>query len=675
MRPQEFKSMRPRFLIWALLGVVGLLFATLSIANAFPPNSSPWLSRPGLSDNTEATEYYTTLGAPATLSQWKTTYGFTDSNDIDAIYYNAGDLGFGREMHCRKSGADAACYVVNHGLGPAGPAQPAVADAIANQNNLGTVAMVYHNTQNGSPNDITFYIYAPSGVLTTGVSLDGEGDKFLPNMCLACHGGTYNPTSNATSDANFLPFDVESFRYSPQPGYTLADQQEAFRQLNALVRDTNPTPSIVELIDGWYAATGGVGTPGSTPDNNFVPVTYTSSLTNTNLYNDVFKPNCRACHMARIGFYSFADPANLLGSAEFPVFHSFDMPHAELTNHNFWNSPAPAVLAYSGDWSYRVTRLDDPPPDGCNPGDCSLREAILQVNNAGLKSIITFDVDGVFTLTRPGYDDAARLGDLDVTAELILVGNGPEETVIDGGGLDRVFHILNNAPVVIQNVTIQNGRVSNWGGGVYNAGGQLTLNNSVVKDNVAAAPLNTFVSADVPKAISASGIPVVTSTLTIDGGGGASVIVDVNVVNLNGTHTYMNDLSFILQSPAGTQVEIMARSCGSEDNFNINLDDEATPGAWPCPPNNGGLYQPSNPLAAFDGEDSAGVWALIVTDNANLDGGSLNGWGLEIVSRRASPDVPQVISATGTPVVTSILTIAGGGGIIADLNVINLNGT
>ena len=664
--------MHTRFLIWIPVGVFGLLFATLSVVSAFPPNSSPWLSRPGSSDNTEAAEYYATTGAPATLSLWKSAYGFTDSNDIDAIYYNAGDLGFGREMHCRKSGLDVACYVVNHGLGAGGPIQPSIAAAIANQNNLPTVAMVYHDAQNGSPNDVTFYIYDPAGNRLTGVALDSEGDKFVPNMCLACHGGSYDSTSNTTSGANFLPFDTESFHYSPQSGYTLADQQESFRQLNALVRDANPTASITELIDGWYAAGGGVTITGSVPNNNFVPVGYAS---NTGLYDNVFKHYCRSCHTAQTA-YSFSDPAQLLGNAGYAVFHVFDRPHAELTSHNFWNSPAPAYLANSGNWSYRVTRLDDPAPDGCNPGDCSLREAILAANSPPpapvFKSIITFDVDGVFTLTRSGNDDLGSLGDLDITTEVILLGNGPEQTIIDGGGIDRLFHIVGGAGAVIQNVTLQNGQTSSWGAGIYNDGSRLTRNNSVVKDNVATAPPNPYLSTDVPKAILSTGAPVVTSTLTIAGGGG--VIVDLNVVNLNGSHTYIGDLSFILQSPAGTQVEIMAQSCGSEDNFNIHLDDEAAPGVWPCPPTDGGTYPPSNPLSVFDGENSAGIWTLIVTDHADQDGGSLNGWGLEIVSRYISADVPRAILSVGMPVVTSTLTIAGGGGVIADLNVVNLNG-
>ncbi len=158
----------------------------------------------------------------------------------------------------------------------------------------------------------------------------------------------------------------------------------------------------------------------------------------------------------------------------------------------------------------------------------------------------------------------------------------------------------------------------------------------------------TYNSTDVPKTISTSGTPSVSSVLSVAGG----TIADVNVLNLNGTHTWINDLDFNLSSPQGTAVQIMARSCSSQDNFNLNLDDEAAAGSWPCPPTDGGTYQPSNPLSAFDGQNSTGTWTLTVNDNANLDGGSLNGWSLEICTEggAAPTNTPVPPTATNTAV-------------------------
>lgn len=137
----------------------------------------------------------------------------------------------------------------------------------------------------------------------------------------------------------------------------------------------------------------------------------------------------------------------------------------------------------------------------------------------------------------------------------------------------------------------------------------------------------TYTSTDVPKTISGGSPNSVSSTLNVAGG---DMIGDINVVGLVGTHTLMSDLDFNLISPATTSVEIITRQCGSTDNFNLNLDDEAAAGALPCPPVGGITRRPSNPLTAFDVQNSSGTWTLRIDDNATVDGGSLTSWGLQI---------------------------------------------
>ncbi|MCP3959330.1 MAG: hypothetical protein GY719_15875 [bacterium] len=142
----------------------------------------------------------------------------------------------------------------------------------------------------------------------------------------------------------------------------------------------------------------------------------------------------------------------------------------------------------------------------------------------------------------------------------------------------------------------------------------------------------TFDSTDVPvlipEAVGQTSGPA-DSTLTVGAADGGT-IADVNVLNLIGTHTWFNDLDFNVESPATTSVQIMNQQCGNVDDFDLNLDDEAAPGAWPCPPTDGGTYQPANPLSAFIGEDSAGTWTLTINDNAGQDAGQLDSWSLEI---------------------------------------------
>jgi hypothetical protein len=75
---------------------------------------------PGLSDFTEAQNYYTDIGAPATLTQWKAAYGFpaTGYPPARGLYGNYRDLRIGRDMDCVQTGQQIACYVSNYGPPP-----------------------------------------------------------------------------------------------------------------------------------------------------------------------------------------------------------------------------------------------------------------------------------------------------------------------------------------------------------------------------------------------------------------------------------------------------------------------------------------------------------------------------------------------------------------------------
>ncbi|NJM42019.1 MAG: hypothetical protein HC853_15340, partial [Anaerolineae bacterium] len=80
-----------------------------------------WLSLKGVGSATEAGQYYAEIGAPADFNAWKAAY-FNSGTEVVAKYYNAGDLGFGRNMHCKQqANGDVACYVANHGVGAASP--------------------------------------------------------------------------------------------------------------------------------------------------------------------------------------------------------------------------------------------------------------------------------------------------------------------------------------------------------------------------------------------------------------------------------------------------------------------------------------------------------------------------------------------------------------------------
>jgi CSLREA domain-containing protein len=100
-------------------------------------------------------------------------------------------------------------------------------------------------------------------------------------------------------------------------------------------------------------------------------------------------------------------------------------------------------------------------------GACSLRAAIVAANTntavggcpAGSATVTDTIVlpCGTYTLGIAGADeDANASGDLDIAGDLILTGAGARTTIIDGGGIDRVFEIRTGT-VTISDVTIRGG--------------------------------------------------------------------------------------------------------------------------------------------------------------------------------------------------------------------------
>ncbi|HEX9399232.1 MAG TPA: hypothetical protein VF912_03890 [Anaeromyxobacter sp.] len=253
--------------------------AALEGCTSVPDHTNPWLGYKygsscltgtvsdcfdALRDTNVAWSYYTALGVEDPdhyeLGNWLGDYGFPPNGvDAHAIYANLADLQFGRDMNCVQSGQKTSCYVVNYGPPPFGPGSgswPDVTGALHDALNFGTpfgtVAMVY-DAARSEPNQVSFFAFgdkeeatADGGTFTRhnallySAALDSEGLKSVPRMCMACHGGTYDTSSNTATGAKFLPFDVFSFRYPNEAGYSFDEQQEALRKLNAAVAETNP---------------------------------------------------------------------------------------------------------------------------------------------------------------------------------------------------------------------------------------------------------------------------------------------------------------------------------------------------------------------------------------------------------------------------------------------------
>lgn len=120
-------------------------------------------------------------------------------------------------------------------------------------------------------------------------------------------------------------------------------------------------------------------------------------------------------------------------------------------------------------------------------GVCTLRAALMEANAA--PGIDTINIPaGVYTLTITGAnEDATLTGDLDVTEAVRINGDPTGQTIIDGGGLDRVFDVLSSASgqlLEMRDLTIRKGGGSGFAGVRLQSGTQVLIEQATITDNV-----------------------------------------------------------------------------------------------------------------------------------------------------------------------------------------------
>ena len=155
---------------------------------------------------------------------------------------------------------------------------------------------------------------------------------------------------------------------------------------------------------------------------------------------------------------------------------------------------------------------------------------------------------GNYILTLAGANEnAAMTGDLDITdagnSLTITADFLDSPAVIDGGGIDRVFHVLFSATLNIAGVTIVDGNAAGSSGGAINvAGGSLSLTRSTLSGNTAMDGGAIAISAAtgfpffLPAASAALAASTISgNTATDEGGGifnaGALTLTDTSVTN------------------------------------------------------------------------------------------------------------------------------------------------
>jgi len=103
-------------------------------------------------------------------------------------------------------------------------------------------------------------------------------------------------------------------------------------------------------------------------------------------------------------------------------------------------------------------------------------------------------------------------------------------------------------------------------------------------------------------------------------------------VGIGLTHSNVFDLKIFLESPSGTKVCLNMYDVGEyfagEDYIDTIFDDEADIPIEMAEPQFTGNFRPKEPLAAFDGEDTYGLWRLQIYDAYYADTGSLDNFNI-----------------------------------------------
>jgi predicted outer membrane repeat protein len=121
-----------------------------------------------------------------------------------------------------------------------------------------------------------------------------------------------------------------------------------------------------------------------------------------------------------------------------------------------------------------ITLASLPGPDG----QVSLREAVCAANSNPGDDTISFSINGTFVLSGAANEDNGSSGDLDIKQSLTIVGNGVNNTIIDGGNIERIFDVFPSAAshFNVSNLSLQNGNTTSSS---FKEGGAIYLHNNV----------------------------------------------------------------------------------------------------------------------------------------------------------------------------------------------------
>lgn len=331
-----------------------------------------------------ATAYYEAidpLNEKNTLTKWKAANLFDTGTgtQVDVVFGDVHDLGYGRKMTARQNPDGTLAFVVDNYV------VTAVVNYTFSTLNLeaavvqdpewfiGTNAIEFSPGPGGGLPYVKFYSFAADGQRRNAGIIDGRGIKTIPTACISCHGGRQDPLTPPDASGNPLfprvsnsstpergapqawlqPFIVDTFAFSTMTGFTRAEQEADLKIINEWILCSFPIagapmgpedmcrrPARVSEWQGTAAARikaayGGDGLPSPTFTDSLVPVGW-SSVGQSALYSEVLD-YCGSCHLLRgtglqsdIDFDSFAKFQGYADRIKDHVFDRGDMPFARI---------------------------------------------------------------------------------------------------------------------------------------------------------------------------------------------------------------------------------------------------------------------------------------------------------------------------------------------------------
>lgn len=307
--------------------------------------------------------------------------------------------------------------------------------------------------------------------------------------------------------------------------------------------------------------------------------------------------------------------------------------------------------------------------DGSDIGAVEMQAAELPVN---LPPSISSIQDQVLLANHTSEPIAFTVGDKETPAGQLTVSaqtraiyalkNSSVEVRLGGSGTDRTVTLAAQEGIgfFVVTLTVTDGQGASAASSFF-----VTVRSPGQAVFSSASPVS------IPDHGSASPYP---STLTVQNMDG--VVDKVTVILHELRHTYPRDLGFLLVSPAGKAVLLMAAAGGGYDLNNVTLEfDEAAAGLLPQNAQIvSGTYQPSGhnryfpftapapsarpystALSGLRGSEPNGTWSLYVLDSAAYDQGALRkGWTLHLKTQTGAPPSISPIADQVTAVNTSL---------------------